>query len=81
MNGTEYAVIGGSLNKRNFKKAKLDIKFKRRSSVKKNYQQRRVWHCTLIPPPTLLDPIMMKVKWEEINKGSSSTKQGNYIRF
>ena len=28
MNGTEYAVIGGSLNKRNFKKAKLDIKFK-----------------------------------------------------
>ena len=24
MNGTEYAVIGGSLYKRNFKKAKLD---------------------------------------------------------
>ena len=75
MNRIDYAVIGGSLKKRNFKKAKLDIKFKRRSNRKRK-QQRRVWHCTLIPPQSLLDPILMKVKWEEINKGSASTKQG-----
>ena len=68
----DVAEIGGALNQKNFKKCKMEVSFKRRRSQ----NARRVWNCELIPPQSFADAIVMNVKWEEINKGSASKKQG-----
>jgi len=65
------ADIGGGLNKKDHKKAKLEIRFKTRSV--QGHHQRRMFNCTISPPEDEESPITMTVKWKEVdNKGSGT---------
>eukprot|EP01083_Nonionella_stella_P149875 476623_1 len=74
MNNIDYAEFGGTFAQSNYKKAKMEIKFKKRRI--KVHDQRRLWFCELTPPQSLVDDIIMKIKWEEINVRSYKNKEG-----
>ena len=67
MNDKFFADIGGGLIKKDYKKAKLEIRFKKRR-IPNAAHQRRIWNCTIQAPEKVENPITMKVKWEEHNK-------------
>merc|ERR1719385_85235 len=80
MNDKFYADIGGGLMKQNYKKAKLEIRFKKRR-IHNAAHQRRIWNCTIHPPADADSPITMKIKWEEQNKKATRTKKGTLKLF
>ena len=67
MNDVDFADIGGGLIKKDYKKAKLEIRFKKRR-IHNAAHQRRIWNCEIHPPEDNFSPITMTVKWEEHNK-------------
>eukprot|EP01084_Bolivina_argentea_P159734 278204_1 len=80
INNINYANIGGVLNLNNYRKAKLEIRFGQRRII--NMKQKRVWKCEIIAPQNnnnnIFNPILMKVKWKEINPKASESKHGKY---
>ena len=56
---------------------KLEMRFKK----KRINNSRRIWNCELLPPESILEPICMNIKWEEIHKGSQHKQQGNLKLF
>ena len=62
MNDIKTAEIGGTFKENNYKKAKMEVKFKKKRTIN---HSRRIWNCTIHPPKSILDPITMKVKWSD----------------
>ena len=72
MNDIEHAEIGGTFKENNYKKAKLEVKFKK----KRVKASRRIWDCTIKAPKSIVDPITMKVKWTDKQEHSSGDRKG-----
>ena len=80
MNDMTHADIGGGLLKANYKKAKLEIRFKKRR-IHNAAHQRRIWNCEIHPPEDDESPITMTVNWEEHNKKASNRVKKGTLRL
>ena len=80
-NNRNAAALDGTLKARNFRKATMDMTFRGRRRHKKGGRERtQRWNVELLPPKSMIDPITMKIRWEE-EEGGQRTQHGTLKLF